>query len=90
MPTVKAQEQVAVPQAWLFDLSQDYSRRQHWDPFIDSYTFDSPEWIPRVGAEVSSRARNGHTVLARYVAFNPPEAVAFKMVSGPWFFALFP
>lgn len=89
MPTIKVQEHIAAPQAWLFELSQDYSRRMHWDPFSESYHFDTPDWTPCVGAELSGRARNGYTMRARYIAFNPPEGAAFEMVSGPWFFKTF-
>ena len=89
MPTVRAKEQIDVPQAWLFALSQDYSLRSSWDPFSESYQFHTPDGVPRVGAELSGRARNGYTMRARYIAFNPPEGAAFEMVSGPWFFDTF-
>jgi hypothetical protein len=89
VPTVKAHEHVAVPQVWLFDLSQDYSRRVNWDSFSERYKFESPGWAPRVGAELTGRARNGYSMRARYIAFKPPEVAAFEMVSGPWFFQTF-
>jgi ribosome-associated toxin RatA of RatAB toxin-antitoxin module len=89
VPTIKIQEKVRAPQSWLFDLSQDYSRRLNWDPFSESYSFLTPDCVPRVGAELSGRAKNGFTMYARYIAFNPPEGAAFEMVSGPWFFRTF-
>jgi len=89
VPTIKAHEQIAVPQAWLFELSQDYSQRMNWDPFSERYHFDTPDWVPGVGAELTGRAQNGYTMRARYIAFNPPKGAAFEMVSGPWFFRTF-
>lgn len=89
MPAIKVQASIHAPQAWLFDLSQDYSRRLDWDPFSESYHFLTPDGVPRVGAEVSGRARNGFRMHARYIAFNRPEGAAFEMVSGPWFFRTF-
>ena len=89
MPAIKVQEQIRAPRSWLFDLSQDYSRRLDWDPFLESYRFVTADGIPRVGAEVSGRARNGFTMHARYISFDPPAVAAFEMVSGPWFFRTF-
>lgn len=89
MPTIKIQQLIRAPQSWLFDLSQDYSRRLDWDPFSETYRFLTPDGVPRVGAELTGRARNGFTMHARYIAFNPPEGAAFEMVSGPWFFRTF-
>jgi len=89
MPAIKVQEQIRAPQSWLFDFSQDYSRRLDWDPFSESYQFLTPDGVPRVGAEVTGRARNGFSMHARYITFSPPEVAAFEMVSGPWFFRSF-
>jgi len=89
MPTIKVQALITVPQAWLFELSQDYARRVCWDPFSAQYDFDTPDWAPGVGAELSGKARNGYAMRARYIAFDPPARAAFEMISGPWFFRTF-
>lgn len=89
MPTLKHQEVVSAPEAWLFDLTQDYSRRLAWDPFPEAYEFHPPARAPSTGAEVTVTAKNGYTMRVRYVSFNPPRAAAIEMVHGPWFISKF-
>jgi ribosome-associated toxin RatA of RatAB toxin-antitoxin module len=89
VPTLTHQEVVSAPEAWLFDLTQDYSRRLAWDPFPEAYEFHPPAHGPSTGAEVTVSAKNGYTMRVRYVSFNPPRAAAIEMVRGPWFISKF-
>jgi hypothetical protein len=87
MPTLKVWQEIAAPQSWLFELSQDYGRRLDWDPFPEQYSFHPPYDRPGAGAKLTVRARNGYAMDVRYVSYQPPISAAFEMLSGPWFFA---
>jgi ribosome-associated toxin RatA of RatAB toxin-antitoxin module len=87
MPTLKVWQDIAAPQSWLFDLSQDYGRRLDWDPFPEHYSFHSPHNRPQLGASLTVRARNGYSMDVRYISYHPPTSAAFEMLSGPWFFS---
>ena len=73
----------------LFDLTQDYSVREQWDPFPKGYAFLPPATGPAKGAELVVHARNGRSMTVRYVSYNRPRAAAIEMVTGPWFIARF-
>lgn len=76
---------VAGAPAHVFDVTQDYAVRGTWDPFPESYALEPAERPPGVGTIVHIRARNGHRMTVRYVAFNRPRAAAMTMLRGPWF-----
>lgn len=81
-------EVVAEP-AVLFDLTQDYSHRLGWDPFLkEAKLLDGAE-KPGIGVLALCVAHNGFGMETRYVSFNPPGACAVEMTRGPWFFRSF-
>lgn len=73
----------------LFALAQDYRLRRCWDPFVRDMRFTAGEAEPGVGVHVWVRAWTGLTMEVRFTGFQPPRAVAMKMVRGPWFFRQF-
>jgi hypothetical protein len=81
--------EVAAEPGVLFDLTQDYSHRLDWDPFLkEARLLDGAE-RPGVGVRAWCVARNGLGMETRYVSFNPPGACAVEMTRGPWFFRSF-
>ena len=81
-------EVAAGPQA-LFDLTQDYSHRLDWDPFLKEARLVGGAEAPGVGVRAWCVARNGLGMETRYVSFNPPGACAVEMTRGPWPFRSF-
>src|SRR3954462_10104109 len=81
-------EVVAEPDV-LFDLTQDYSHRLDWDPFLKEARLLNGAECPGVGVRAWCVARNGLGMETRYVSFNPPGACAVEMTRGPWFFRAF-
>jgi ribosome-associated toxin RatA of RatAB toxin-antitoxin module len=77
----------ASPEA-LYELTQDYSRRLTWDPFLEEARLIGDD-----AAGLSVRAwcvaRNGFAMETEYVSFNPPKACAVEMTRGPWFLRKF-
>jgi hypothetical protein len=69
----------------LFRLSQDYSRRLEWDPFLKSASLVGDAGEPGVGVRALCVAKSGWAMETEYVSFNPPWATAVKMIRGPRF-----
>jgi hypothetical protein len=78
----------ADPEA-LFELSQDYSRRLDWDPFLREARLVGGASAAGVGAVARCSAHNGFVMETRYVSYNPPGACAVEMTEGLWFFRSF-
>ena len=79
-------EHVAVvngPQAEVFALTQDYSRRLAWDPFLRRAELIGGATVPAVGVRAWCVAKSGLGMETEYVSFNPPKTVAVKMTKGP-------
>src|SRR5579859_7516799 len=89
MPTVAASIWIAAPPTALFALSQDYTLRRAWDPFIREMRFLDGATEAGVGVRVSGSAWNGLTMEVRFTSFHAPRSVAMKMTRGPWFFQQF-
>src|SRR3954447_17733496 len=81
-------EIAAEPQA-LFDLTQDYSRRLDWDPFLKEARLVGGAEHAGGGVRAWCVARNGLGMETRYVSFNPPGTCAIEMTRGPWPFRSF-
>ncbi len=78
--------EVAAELGVLFDLTQDYSHRLDWDPFLkEARLLDGAE-RPGVGVRAWCVARNGLGMETRYVSYNPPGACAVEMTGGPWYY----
>ena len=73
----------------LFRLSQDYSRRLEWDPFLISASLVGDAREPGIGVRAVCVAKSGWAMETEYVSFNPPRTAAVKMTSGPWFLESF-
>lgn len=69
----------------LFELSQNYSRRLEWDPFLKSATLLGNSPTLRVGSRALCVAHNGWAMETEYVSLHPPRATAVRMTKGPWF-----
>ncbi len=75
--------------AELFDLTQDYSRRLEWDPFLKSADIVGDAKAAAVGVRAYCVAHSGLGMETEYVSFNPPRACAVKMTKGPRLIAKF-
>jgi ribosome-associated toxin RatA of RatAB toxin-antitoxin module len=73
----------------LFDLTQDYTHRLDWDPFLKEARLLEGAETPHVGVRAWCVASNGFGMETTYVSFNPPGVCAVEMTSGPWFFRSF-
>jgi len=67
----------------VFNLTQDYSRRLTWDPFLREAVLLQGASAPAVGVRAWCVARFGIGMETEYVSFNPPRVVAVKMTRGP-------
>lgn len=81
--------EVAAEPGLLFDLTQDYTHRLDWDPFLKEARLLGGVDRPGVGVRAWCVARNGLGMETEYVSFNPPGACAVVMTKGPWFFRSF-
>ena len=72
----------ASPEA-LFALTQDYTRRLEWDPFLKSAELVGGATQPGVGVRAWCVARSGLGMETEYVSFQPPRVTAVKMTRGP-------
>ena len=80
---------IAADPAALFRLSQDYSRRLEWDPFLRFASLVGGAREAAVGVRALCVDRNSTAMETEYVSFNPPRATAIKMTRGPWFLESF-
>jgi hypothetical protein len=74
---------IAASAGELFALTQDYTRRLEWDPFLKSAELLAGAPAAGVGVRAYCVARNGLGMETAYVSFNPPRACAVKMTRGP-------
>ena len=72
------------PQAEVFALTQDYSRRLAWDPFLRRAELIGGATVPAVGVRAWCVAKSGVGMETEYVSFAPPRIAAVKMTRGPW------
>src|SRR5262245_63410264 len=80
-------EHVAVVQGdpgQVFALTQDYSRRLSWDPFLRHAELVGGAVAPGVGVRAWCVARAGVGMETEYVSFVRPRVAAVKMTRGPW------
>jgi ribosome-associated toxin RatA of RatAB toxin-antitoxin module len=73
----------------VFALTQDYSRRLSWDPFLQRAELVGGAISPGVGVRSWCVARLGVGMETEYVSFVPPRIAAVKMTRGPWFLESF-
>ena len=68
----------------VFALTQDYSRRLTWDPFLRHASLLGGATTPGAGVRAWCVARSGLGMETEYVTFSPPRIAAVKMTRGPW------
>ncbi|HZS03305.1 MAG TPA: SRPBCC family protein [Blastocatellia bacterium] len=83
MATFERSIEINAPRAALFTLTQDYTRRLQWDPFLREARLVNGADKPAVGVRAWCVARTGMGMETEYVSFNPPERTAVKMTRGP-------
>jgi len=89
MPTVEGKIEIEAPAAGLFSLSQDYSLRRCWDPFVKEMRFLDGANEAAKGVRVWVRAWTGLTMEVEFTSFHPPRSVAMRMQNGPRFLSQF-
>lgn len=88
MKTLQRIEIAADPVA-LFDLTQDYSRRLDWDPYLKEATLVGGSTAAGLGVRAWCVAWNGFGMETRYISFRRPTVCAVEMTRGPRFFRSF-
>lgn len=83
MATFEKSIEIRAPRAALFNLTQDYSRRLEWDPFLKEARLVNGAVQAGIGARAWCVAKMGLGMETEYVSFNPPERTAIKMTRGP-------
>jgi ribosome-associated toxin RatA of RatAB toxin-antitoxin module len=73
----------------LFRLTQDYTRRLEWDPFLKVATLVGGAVEPGVGVRAWCVAKSGFGMETEYVSFDPPRRTAVRMTKGPLFLRKF-
>lgn len=89
MTTVESTIRIRASCAALFDLSQDYTLRTAWDPFIREMHFLEGATRSAKGVRVTGRAHNGLSMTVEFITFERPRVVAMRMTEGPWLFTRF-
>jgi ribosome-associated toxin RatA of RatAB toxin-antitoxin module len=80
---------IAASPSELFALTQNYSRRLEWDPFLKSAELLGGAMEAHVGARAYCVTHTGLGMETEYVSFNPPRTSAVKMTRGPWLIGSF-
>ncbi len=81
--------EIAASAQVLFSLSQDYSRRLEWDPFLREARLLGAATETAVGAHALCVAKSGMAMEFVHIAHRPPDVAAVEMVCGPWFIRTF-
>jgi ribosome-associated toxin RatA of RatAB toxin-antitoxin module len=68
----------------VFAITQDYSQRLAWDPFLRRAELVGGATAPAVGVRVWCVARSGFGMETEYVSFVAPRIAAVRMTRGPW------
>lgn len=83
MPTFEHSIEISASRPVLFSLTQDYSQRLNWDPFLKEARLVGGADQPGIGVRAWCVAKTGMGMETEYVSFNPPERTAIKMTRGP-------
>ncbi len=89
MPIVEHTAAMRGAPAQLFALTRSAKLHREWDPFLRDKRLLNGATQVAVGVREWVRAYTGLSMEVEYVSYNPPHAVAMKMVRGPFFFAQF-
>jgi ribosome-associated toxin RatA of RatAB toxin-antitoxin module len=74
---------VNATQEVVFALTQNYSARLKWDPFLREAALLDGATEPGFGVRAWCVARSGVGMETEYVSFTPPRVAAVKMTRGP-------
>ncbi len=84
MKTIKHEIEINSSQEDVFDLTQNYSKRLEWDPYlIEAYLMNGAK-SPAVGVESLCKNHSGSAMVSKYISFNRPNVAAVSMTKGPW------
>jgi len=83
MKTIKHQIEIECSQEKLFDITQDYTNRLAWDPYLtEAYLLNGAEYAD-LGVCSYCKNRFGSVMVSRYISFSKPHVAAVTMVRGP-------
>ena len=83
MKRIKEDIEVCMAQEELFDLTQDYSRRLEWDPYLkEGYLLSGAEEAD-IGVESFCKNNSGSIMISKYISYNRPKTAAVTMTKGP-------
>lgn len=83
MPTFGCIADIRASAEDLFALTQDYTRRLEWDPFLIEARLVDAEGVA-VGVRAWCVSRGGLGMETEYVTLVAPSVAAVKMTRGPW------
>ncbi len=84
MKTIRQQIEIECSQEVVFDLSQNYSKRLEWDPYLtEAYLLDGADRAD-IRVEAYCKNRSGAAMVTKYISFDRPQVAAVKMVKGPF------
>jgi hypothetical protein len=89
VPTFERSILINAPRETLFALTQDYSRRLAWDPFLREARLMGPEGETGVGSRAWCVTWYGIGMETEDVSFERPDTAAVRMTRGPWLLASF-
>lgn len=85
---IKYSMEIAASAHELFELTQNYSKRNAWDPLTsEAYLLNLASAAE--GGLVRCTAKNGLSMDTVYVSYKPDKVAAVKMVKGPYIFDKF-
>lgn len=79
MPIIEDQIVIDVPQEALFALSQDYSKRLDWDPYLAKAEVLGNIKEIKPGTQVYCESKKGIGMTVEYVTYSPPKFTAIKL-----------
>jgi ribosome-associated toxin RatA of RatAB toxin-antitoxin module len=89
MPIVEHTTEVAGAAEDVFDLSQSYSLRLEWDPFVRAQRFLGDATRADKGVRTETFSRHRLRMVTEYLTFRRPTLVGMKMIEGPPIFRTF-
>ena len=91
MARIKFSETIIIHRdaAVVFDCTQDYSTRLHWDRFLQKAELVEGAGKAGNGAKAYCVAKNGIAMTTEYVSFNRPKTAAVAMIGRHFMFQSF-
>src|SRR6185295_8323076 len=91
MSSHKFSASIAIKQTpeFIFDYTQDYSKRLTWDTFLIEARLVGGATKADRGVRAWCVAKNKLGMETEYVSFRPPHVTAIKMTKGPYMFGEF-